>query len=196
MLLCAGTAAAANDPYIGFVYPAGGQRGTTFRVTLGGQFINGTSKVLVSGEGVTGKVIEYNRKIGPQTQRLLQEQREELKYVPENKRTKEEIEMLTRLDKIIGEYVQQPACDSIANILIADLTIAPDAVPGEREIRLLSASGLTNPMTFFVGQLPEITAEPMPTSAKPILGKEELSLRIRKRTPPPIPRRKKVKKAA
>ncbi|MDA3927026.1 MAG: PPC domain-containing protein [Kiritimatiellae bacterium] len=174
-------ALARNDPYIGFVYPAGGQRGKTFQVTLGGQFIHGTFKVLISGDGVTAKVIEYNKKIGPQTNRLLQEQRAELNYIEEEKRTPDQILMLTRLNKIIGEYVQQPACSSIANILIAEVTVAPNAVPGEREIRLLGASGLTNPMPFFVGQLPEVTPTPLPTSAKPILGKEALSLRKKKR---------------
>jgi len=190
MWLCAGSAAAANDPYIGFVYPAGGQRGSTFRVTLGGQFINGTSQILVSGGGVSARVVEYNRRIGPQTQRLLVEQRDELQYVPENRRTKEEIEMLLRLNKVIREYVQQPACDAIANILIVELKIAPDAQPGEREIRLLSAAGLTNPMAFFIGQLPEVTAEPLPTSAKAILGKEADSLRKIKPDKAPDPNAK------
>lgn len=180
MILIAASAGYAADPYIGFVYPAGGQRGTTFQVTLGGQYLNGTEKVLVTGEGVSARIIEYNRKIGPQTQRLLQDQREELRYIPEDKRTDKEQLMLKRLDKIIGEYVQQPACDAIANIMICEITVAPDAKPGEREIRLLASSGLTNPMPFFIGQLPEVTATPLPTSSKPILGKEELSLRKRK----------------
>ena len=91
--------------------------------------------------------------------------------------------MLRRLDKIIGEYVQQPASSSIANILICEVTVASNAKPGEREIRVLATSGLTNPMPFFVGQLPEVTATLLPTSAKPILGKEALSLRKRKAPP-------------
>ena len=169
--------AVARDPYIGFVYPAGGQAGTTFRVTLGGQYLNGTSKVLVSGRGVEAKVLEYNKKLNNQAHRLLREQREELLYISAEQRTPAEKQILTRLNRIISEYVQQPACASISNLLIAEITIAPDAEPGQREIRLLAALGLTNPMTFFIGQLPEITAEPMPTCAKPILGKEELSLR-------------------
>ena len=180
LLFAASIGFAARDPYIGFVYPAGGQRGTTFQVTLGGQYIHGTTKILISGEGVTAKIVEYNKKIGPQTQRLLREQREEIQYIKEEKRTEEQKVMLKRLDKIIGEYVQQPACSSIANIMICEVTVARNAKPGEREIRLLAQSGLTNPMPFFVGQLPEVTATPLPTSAKPILGKEALSLRKRK----------------
>jgi len=36
---------AAGQAYIGFVYPAGGQQGTTFRVTLGGQSLQGVDSV-------------------------------------------------------------------------------------------------------------------------------------------------------
>ena len=170
----------AADAYIGFVYPAGGKRGTTFRVTIGGQYIHGTSKVVFTGEGITATIFEYNQKMSPQTQRLLREQRDELLYVKEEKRTEEEKAILQKLNRIIEAYVQQPACDAIANLLTCDVTIAPDAKPGEREIRLVTATGLTNPMAFFVGQLPEYSAEPMITCPKPTLGKEEQALRKRK----------------
>lgn len=181
IFLCAllAAAACAADPYIGFVYPAGGRQGSTFRVVFGGQFIHGTGQVAFSGQGITAKIVEYNKSIGPQTLRLLREQREELQYVKEEKRTQEQRLMLQRLDKIIRDYVQEAACSAIANILICDVTIAADAKPGEREVRLVAAQGLTNPMPFFVGQLPEFAGEPLPTSPKPILGKEEQALRRR-----------------
>jgi hypothetical protein len=172
-------AVCAADPYIGFVYPAGGRQGSTFRVVFGGQFIHGTGQVAFSGEGITAKIVEYNKSIGPQTLRLLREQREEIQYIKEEKRTEEQKLMLQRLDKIIGDYVQEAACSAIANILICDITIAADAKPGEREVRLVAAQGLTNPMPFFVGQLPEFAGAPLPTSPKPILGKEEQALRKR-----------------
>ena len=34
---------------IGYVYPAGGQQGTTVRLTLGGQFLNDIGRVTFSG---------------------------------------------------------------------------------------------------------------------------------------------------
>jgi hypothetical protein len=169
----------AADPYIGFVYPAGGRRGTTFRVTIGGQFIEKTTQVDFSGEGLTAEIVEYNRKIGPQVYRLLREQRQEILFVAEQNRSAEQNRVLEKLTRIITGYVQQPACDSIANILICDVTIAPDAACGERDIRLVAGRGLTNPMSFFVDQLPEYTAPPLSTCPKPILGKEEQALRKR-----------------
>jgi hypothetical protein len=48
----------SNEPHIGYLYPAGGQRGTTFRIVAGGQFLRGAKDVLVTGEGVHGKVLK------------------------------------------------------------------------------------------------------------------------------------------
>jgi hypothetical protein len=43
-------------PYIGFAYPAGGQRGTTVRIRLG-ERVDDVSQVLVSG-GRQAKLVE------------------------------------------------------------------------------------------------------------------------------------------
>ncbi|MCX7046680.1 MAG: hypothetical protein NTX50_14490 [Candidatus Sumerlaeota bacterium] len=55
----------------------------------------------------------------------------------------------------------------IADTVLMEITIDPGAAPGDRELRLATASGLTNPMTFQVGQLPEVI-EPEPYN--PILS--------------------------
>ena len=39
--------------------------------------------------------------------------------------------------------------------VLIEITVAADATPGERELRLQTRTGLTNPVTFQVGQLPE-----------------------------------------
>ncbi|MFH1716863.1 MAG: hypothetical protein ABIF19_05895, partial [Planctomycetota bacterium] len=62
----------ANQPQIGYLYPGGGQAGTVFKITAGGQFLRGAAEVYISGEGVRGKVIEY---ISP-LRNLQKEQRE------------------------------------------------------------------------------------------------------------------------
>ncbi|MBE3069101.1 MAG: hypothetical protein IMZ66_02580, partial [Planctomycetes bacterium] len=53
-LLAAAPAARAQPapPRVGYVYPAGGQQGTTFQVTLGGQRLAGVSAAMVSGTGI------------------------------------------------------------------------------------------------------------------------------------------------
>ncbi|MBN2293167.1 MAG: PPC domain-containing protein [Pirellulales bacterium] len=77
------------QPYIGYVYPAGGQQGTTVQVKLGGQRLNGVHGAVVSGEGVSAKLTEYNRKLNNQEMTLLREQLKELRRdVPKAKRGK------------------------------------------------------------------------------------------------------------
>jgi hypothetical protein len=64
--------------YIGFVYPAGGQQGTTVPVKVGGQNMDGASEVVVSGTGVTGRVVECYGRLNNQQITLLNEQLKEL----------------------------------------------------------------------------------------------------------------------
>ena len=55
------TAAQRPPPHIGFVYPAGGQQGTTFTVSVGGQNLNEKTSALFTGQGVTAKFTGYER---------------------------------------------------------------------------------------------------------------------------------------
>jgi hypothetical protein len=55
--ICGHTVAA---PYIEYLYPAGAQQGRTVEITLGGRSFDGAREVWVSGEGVTGEVLEIN----------------------------------------------------------------------------------------------------------------------------------------
>ena len=73
-------------------------------------------------------------------------------------------ELIARIEKRIAEYVNTPACASIANLVFVEVTIAADAQPGEREIRLATPRGVSNPMVFHVGQLPEVCRKPMLTA--------------------------------
>lgn len=63
VLLCvAGRAdAAERQPHIGYVYPAGGRQGTSFELRIGGEDVYGSTSALVSGEGVTARVIDSER---------------------------------------------------------------------------------------------------------------------------------------
>ena len=44
----------------------------------------------------------------------------------------------------------------LAEMVLIEITIDPDAQPGSRELRLATRTGLTNPMVFHVGLLPEV----------------------------------------
>ena len=207
-LATAPAAQAQVRPYIGFVYPAGGQQGTTFEVRLGGQGMDGVKTVLVTGPGVTAKVVEYYRRLNNQEVQLLNEQMRELKRATtavasamapsmtsetpmmmsatDTEKTlagsgKEEAtpKLIAKIEKRTREFVQTPACAAISTLTIVEVTLAPDAEPGEREIRLATLRGVSNPLAFHVGQVPEFSRKPMLTATLQVLGKEASALRKR-----------------
>ncbi|MBI5822353.1 MAG: PPC domain-containing protein [Verrucomicrobia bacterium] len=198
---------AQTRPYIGFAYPAGGQQGTTFQVKLGGQALDGITGAIVSGSGVTARLVEYQKKLGPQDMQLLNQQLAELrktqtKGASKKKSSDDEMMMMSSegsagkasavakdeatrklMEKIqnrIRTYVLRPASVSLASLAYVEVTIAPDAAPGERELRLVTLrGGASNPLPFLVGQLPEYCRKPMSTTPFQVLGKEQLALRKR-----------------
>jgi hypothetical protein len=180
-------------PYIGFVYPAGGQQGTTFQIRLGGQRLSGLSGATVTGEGVSARLVQYYRKLGNQEVSLMREQLRELKRgaAAKRKRGKQPKQpkqpkqdpttrkIISRIEQRVAQWVNRPACASLSEIAVVEVTIAPHAEPGAREIRLITGRGMTNPMVFHVGQVPEVCRKPMKTSYAQVLGKEHLALRKR-----------------
>lgn len=196
-------------PYIGFVYPAGGQQGTTFQVKLGGQGLEDVKTVMITGPGITARVVEYDRPLGAQEITLLNEQLKELKratgtvarasmnsggsmMMMESAMISSAAaadgpgatnnpmqQLIARIEKRVAETVNRPASAALASIVCAEVTIAPDAAPGRRELRLGTARGVSNPLVFDVGQLPEVSRKPMVTAPLQVLGKEELALRKR-----------------
>lgn len=57
----------------------------------------------------------------------------------------------------------------IGEMALLEVTIEPGAGPGDRELRLLTAAGLTNPMLFRVGTLPE-AREQEPNEPNPVFS--------------------------
>ena len=88
-------------------------------------------------------------------------------------------QLIERIERRTREWVQTPACASIAALVVVNVTIAPDAALGARELRLVTARGVSNPLVFHVGQLPEYTRKPMTTALLQVLGKEAAALRKR-----------------
>ncbi len=141
-------------------------------------------QVLVTGTGVSAKVVEYCRKLGPQETTLMREQLNELKRELQQagdpaEKDEATLKLVARIEKRMAEYVNRPACASISSLVFVEVTVAPDAEPGVRELRLATPRGVSNPLVFHVGQLPEFSRKPMITSDFQVLGKEELALRKR-----------------
>ena len=62
-LWAGGLVTAQAAPSVGFVYPAGGQRGKTLSVTVGGQNLRNITSATISGKGVSVKVGDYRQKL-------------------------------------------------------------------------------------------------------------------------------------
>ena len=52
MALAAPKVKAQSRPYMGYVYPAGGQQGATFAVKIGGQSLDNVTGVIVTGGSI------------------------------------------------------------------------------------------------------------------------------------------------
>ncbi len=168
---------ARRGPAIGYVYPAGGRQGTTFEVALAGRFLDGVTDVIVSGEGVQATLIEHVKPLTGKQINLLRDRLKELqaKMKPPKKgkkKTSDKVETVSEpeveidLETIekemaeIKEKLANPKNRNRSNPQLSEdvklrVKLAADAEPGKREIRLKAAQGLSNPVTFHVGQLPE-----------------------------------------
>lgn len=157
-------------PHLGYVYPAGGRQGTTFQLVAGGQFLNGTTNAFFSGDGIEATVLEYNR---PMNQKVFNDLRDELKTLQEKRQAARRNPNSTntwaaadekRVAEIRARILKNPpnrqGNPAIAETVTLTVTLATNAAPGEREIRLLTPGGLSNPLKFCVGALPEFSAPP------------------------------------
>ena len=208
----------AQNQYIGYVYPAGGQQGSTFSIRIGGQALQYPTGLVVSGQGVSVRLLDYYRVMGNQElSPLLSEQLKELRK-PETTLSEAMVakwayyefpapigppeliaqqkaaaanaavlspqelakqNLIRRIESIFAEHEPFPAVRSQCELIFAEVTIAPDAQPGRREIRVVTKRGISNPLPFYVGQVPEVARKPMKTCQLPVLGREHLAQRHR-----------------
>jgi ribosomal protein L40E len=251
ILVAAASSVRAQSQYIGFVYPAGGQQGTTFPIRLGGQGLAAASDLVVSGEGVSCRLVDYYRVMGNQELGLLNQQLNELRRKtatlsdamvakmasmefpapigpdtganpvpslicpvcgtanpadatfcskcntklekprelkpgekngpPKTEKDLAKQTLIERIQKRFAEDERNPAVRSQTELVFAEITVEPDAKPGRREIRVITKRGVSNPLPFYVGQVPEVARKPMKTMQLPVLGKEYLAQRKRPR---------------
>lgn len=194
-------AARGRAPYAGYVYPAGAQQGGSIRVTIGGQNLSNCKGAYFSGDGISAKVVEYIRPlskkdmgdIGPHLRVLMRQrwaealnpaatpsaekvasERAKLEPLPNHawvrdidKMTLEQLEALR--DKLFNPKLQPNS--QIAELQVLDITVAAGAKAGDRELRLRTNAGMTNPIRFQVGRLPEVSErDPKPKTQTPAIA--------------------------
>ena len=161
ILLISFFAASAQEitPRLGYAYPAGGRQGTTFQITLGGRYLDRIKRVYFSGSGVEARVLNTIEPMKSDEVGALRQKLRKLTSVAFDKRdekTRLEIAGIERkIASYLGETTRRRAQPAISEALALEVAIAADAEPGRREMRVESARGVSNPIRFCVGQLPE-----------------------------------------
>ena len=178
LLFASVIATAAN---IGYIYPAGVQRGTTVEFLLGGQGLWGVKGVHVTGDGIKVKKFKnmpgMPNPLGSQKRYLInwvykitagnperpplppEEQRKEWRvhktYDMLDKLSPLEFEQLLRSLFVPRNSLQMSP--SISQMFIVELEIDKNATLGKRELRLYANNNwISNPIPFYINNLPEI----------------------------------------
>lgn len=198
-ILATETMAQDENPRIGYAYPTGGQRGTTFHVEIGGQNLDGASAARISGTGVMAEVIGYLRPLNQGAFKAVQRQMQELMEekeaaAPTGWRRRrgdgaaftnsmwtagDEKRLAEARAKMTTFYIRPTSVPALVETVSLRVTVAADAPVGRRDLRLQTGRGLTNPLVFEVGQLPEFS-EPSARS----LAVAESQNGARRRRPP------------
>jgi antitoxin component of MazEF toxin-antitoxin module len=156
-------------PRLAYVYPAGAQQGSEVTLSIGGQNLTDSQLVRFSNAGITARITGYER---PLNQKELVALREEIQQL-QNKRKADAVnfsaansEKLKDLMTKMARGNNRQASPALAETVTVTVTVAPDVPVGAHELRLQSPNGLSNPLVFQVGVLPEFTA-PVVTPTSP-----------------------------
>jgi hypothetical protein len=161
LLLSSVSCVRAQDvtPRIGYVFPAGGRQGSTFQVTLGGRYLGDIHRVAFSGSGVEARVLHTIEPMTSEEAGALRKRLTALTRIAVDKRDAkgrlEIADMERKLAQYLGETARRRVQPAISEAVALEVVIAADAEPGQREMKVETARGLSNPIRFFVGQLPE-----------------------------------------
>ena len=164
-------------PRLGYVYPAGAQQGTTVTLSIGGQNLADASALRLTGPGLKAKITGYHR---PLNQKEVNDLREKLDQLQKKRAaaqadpaaprlTEEDIKFAMEGRANLANRQSRQANPALSESVTVELTVAADAPPGDRELRLRTPNGLSNPIVFQVGTLPEYVS-PVITSENPAAG--------------------------
>ena len=171
---CRGRRQAAREPHIGYVFPAGAKSGSTVEVLVGGQILRDASQVVVSGSGVSARVLKVYRAGAQLRQGTARGNPTPHRRPPRGARrppgaarstprpkdapalVMPEHVLLDRLERadaaelehLVQVFLRANRMQTNAQLgemVTLEVTVDPAAVPGVRELRLLTAAGLTNP---------------------------------------------------
>ncbi|PAW67100.1 MAG: hypothetical protein B9S34_06400 [Opitutia bacterium Tous-C1TDCM] len=163
-----------NVPHLAFAYPAGGQIGTTFTVRIGGQYLNGTTAAHFSVAGISARVLGHERPLTQKEindlrdrQQVLQDKRNAARKDPKLPAlTAAEDEEVAAIRRELAGRGNRQLSPVLAETVTLEISVPADLAPGDCELRLRTATGISNPVVFVLGQLPEFT-EPARIATSP-----------------------------
>ena len=157
-------------------------------MAISGQYLDGVTDVDICGGGIKTTVLEHVKPLNGKQIALLRDRLKELQEMmnsekpiepnsdaapdanaainPEPKMDKKALqkEMTEIKEKLANPKNRNRDNPQLAEDVTIRIVLAPDAEPGERELRLKTALGLSNPLAFYVGRLPEYTEKEPKTS--------------------------------
>jgi hypothetical protein len=102
--------------------------------------------------------VDYVKPLTPAQATQLRDQAKELSDKPSP--TPDDRKLIAEIRvKLLG-FVRRPTTPALAETVRLQIALTPDAALGERELRLVTPNGLTNPVIFCIGQLPEVSRPP------------------------------------
>ncbi len=163
-----------NDPHIGYIVPAGAQRGTTTTITVGGQYIEGADGIRISGGGVRGNVVGFDKPLSLnealQVRNKLQKARAAKGIGSEERLGRREMQSLMEEAGVSREQLMKvlnrnrmrtdPTMqenEQVAEEVSIEIEVLPDAKPGRRELRIVRDGRLSAPLAFYIGETLERT---------------------------------------
>ena len=174
LLLFSTSALCADLPHIGYVYPAGGVPGSTFKVVVGGQYLKDMLAVHVSGGGVSAELLDYVYELDPKAgnqiknnmekmQAMLEKEtdpqvREQLQYQIDHSEGEMMMVQMSRMErrKNPQQYAKKQFNPQLADTVTLEITIDEDVKPGAHELRLITTNGLSNHLMFHITDLNEV----------------------------------------
>ncbi len=169
LILCA--AANAQIPRINTLFPIGAKAGTTVEVEVRGSSLDGANMVLVHGKGLTGTLVPGGSKVDESFKPIWQNKCgscHELRSPANRSLTPGQwASTVDRMVKVRSAPLSADEASKVSQYLVgaaragrvsAQLTVAPDTLPGIYEIRVATPRGVSSPCYFEVGGYPEVMA--------------------------------------
>ena len=174
----------AADPYVGYIYPAGVQAGSTCRLIVGGQALQGVGAVWVSGEGVHVRNVEVVPNFPNPDGRQRQHLKRWLDGIARGDRTEPPLPNNPNLDEwrsnrwwtalgtldgqklaIVERDLFTPrnalqASPSLRQMMLVTVSVDANAKPGTRQLVAMSGQGMSAPRPLHVTSAAHVAEPP------------------------------------